>query len=949
MCSKFAKAFNKKKMQKYSLLFIGVFFVIPFTSAWAGCNAQGDIMGINGAILVPGGCGGAPNNTNVTVFDGATITSASSGIKATTSSGPGGHPFWDIVNNGSIQGNHDGIEIDDGAANGDPSKVTNKGTIQGGDAGVILGRGGTVTNALGASISANNVSGVGVALTLSGSVMNSGTITSSNTNGTGVGLGAGGTVTNTATGVISGQIRGISIDGGEGNITNDGTITSGGRAIQFGFGGVGFGSVTNNKTGVISSTGTRVVIGFAAAGAGTVLNYGRIDGSGLQPVAGVLGTIFMSNLTTNGIVDNEGGTIIGILGSIPAINIQSANSKVINNNGTITGDVDFALSGDHFTMAGNASHMTGKLQMGTGGNETATFQNTTDTNTNGISIINGGGKGFDQLIFDGATFTGVGRIVNWETVTLKNGATLNLDTTLTLGGTSADTTATLNIQNATLNANYTPNSIIQANTARPVLVNNAGLITIASQSANNSLIIRGNYVGAGGILELNSVLNADNSPADKLVIDGISGGFAARLTGSSASGSTGILVHNIGGAGALTTSNGILVVEAINNATTTANAFTLAAPVRAGAYDYRLFRGGLDPNDPVTSQDWFLRSRFAPLNPILGPELSVYGSVLPSALDLTRVSLGTLEDRVGDEATLLCTTNPCGRRFVNGGWARVFTQPYKAQFSSIVNPTARGNIRGIQGGLDLYRDFSPSSGLNIFGLYYTHAMTNPDIDGLVTNADATANINQRTGSLNLEAETGGGYLTHFWCSGAYFDLVGQFTSYHGDAHSTRTSISLRGEGGSGSAEVGYPFRLARQLVLEPEGQLIYEYAKFDHKVDDFSDVGFGSSHAFLGRAGAQLKYIPQTCNLAVQPFVRANLWSTLSGNSNSTVYGPNLNGENSISTSAKSTWVQLGGGFNVKAIKKVTIYAFGDGLIATNQSHRKYDGFDAGAGLRVNM
>jgi len=85
-----------------------------------------------------------------------------------------------------------------------------------------------------------------------------------------------------------------------------------------------------------------------------------------------------------------------------------------------------------------------------------------------------------------------------------------------------------------------------------------------------------------------------------------------------------------------TTANGILVVQAINNSTTSVGAFSLSHPLRAGAYDYRLFKGGLNPNDPTVLQDWFLRSTLVqePTVRIIGPELSTYGSVLPTAIDM---------------------------------------------------------------------------------------------------------------------------------------------------------------------------------------------------------------------------------------------------------------------------------------------------------------------------
>ncbi len=69
-----------------------------------------------------------------------------------------------------------------------------------------------------------------------------------------------------------------------------------------------------------------------------------------------------------------------------------------------------------------------------------------------------------------------------------------------------------------------------------------------------------------------------------------------------ATGSTGVRITNVGGPGAETTANGILVVQTTNNASTAADAFHLDEEVRAGFYTYDLFRGGLARSD---SQDWF--------------------------------------------------------------------------------------------------------------------------------------------------------------------------------------------------------------------------------------------------------------------------------------------------------------------------------------------------------
>ena len=131
-------------------------------------------------------------------------------------------------------------------------------------------------------------------------------------------------------------------------------------------------------------------------------------------------------------------------------------------------------------------------------------------------------------------------------------------------------------------------------------VTNAGLVNMGTGTAPGTVLTTTSYIGTGGTIAMNTFLGADGSPSDKLVING-----------GSATGNSFLRITNAGGPGAETVANGIPVVQAINGGTTAPGAFTLAGEVRGGAFDYRLFRGGLGGSSP---NDWFLRSTF-----IVGP------------------------------------------------------------------------------------------------------------------------------------------------------------------------------------------------------------------------------------------------------------------------------------------------------------------------------------------
>ena len=99
-------------------------------------------------------------------------------------------------------------------------------------------------------------------------------------------------------------------------------------------------------------------------------------------------------------------------------------------------------------------------------------------------------------------------------------------------------------------------------------------------------------------MALNTYLGTDGSPSDRLVVNG-----------GAATGTTRMSFTDTGGGGALTTGDGILVVDAING-TTEPRAF--AGFAAAGPYEYLLFRGG---STPGSENDWFLRSNLQPVPP----------------------------------------------------------------------------------------------------------------------------------------------------------------------------------------------------------------------------------------------------------------------------------------------------------------------------------------------
>ena len=204
----------------------------------------------------------------------------------------------------------------------------------------------------------------------------------------------------------------------------------------------------------------------------------------------------------------------------------------------VTGDMLATRSGVIDLRMGNASRYTGA---------------TTITDNGVLNLAIAGGDSVWRMTRDSSL----------SAVTLSSGATLAL----------ADAARAVN-----------------ALTLRGTVLNQGGLIDLAGGrgTAGNRLTIIGDYAGQAGTVLLRT--GGDDSLTDRLVIDG-----------GAATGDTGLLILNTGGAGAQT-QQGIRVVQAINGARTAADAFHLDAgstgyragtgTLAAGGYDYSLVRGG---------------------------------------------------------------------------------------------------------------------------------------------------------------------------------------------------------------------------------------------------------------------------------------------------------------------------------------------------------------------
>lgn len=350
------------------------------------------------------------------------------------------------------------------------------------------------------------------------------------------------------------------------------------------------------------------------------------DGDVATLSGGTIGRVDMK--LDNNLFDMSGGRIIGNLvtgfgrdtivvsgGSIGGnISVSGGNDSISVSGGTVSGEIRASFGDDTFAWNGGgviqSSVLTGD------GNDRASISNLNESTLSSTPLLDGG-LGNDQLTFFQTSSAGAGRYLGWEAIDLTEQSRFTLDTDLFLGD-SVSNTGTFNIDSSST-LEVTQGAIRPYAAGQFASLNNAGTVDMTANSvvAGDTLTVYGNYLGNNGRLLLQTTLGDDRSASDRLVV-----------SQGAISGNTQLGISNLNGLGGLTQDNGIEVVQAVNGATSTNDAFVLGNRVVAGAYRYQLFKGGVTAG---TENSWFLRSSVAAVR----SPLSVPPPTAPPVVDPT--------------------------------------------------------------------------------------------------------------------------------------------------------------------------------------------------------------------------------------------------------------------------------------------------------------------------
>ena len=658
-------------------------------------------------------------------------------------------------------------------------------------------------------------------------------------------------------------------------------------------------SAANTYTGGTAlNAGTIAVANNSALGTGSLAmtNGATLQASSSVTLANNMSVSGSSNINTNGNNMGLSGNIIGTGGFTKT------------GAGTLTLSGINAYSGGTTVSAGTLAGNTASVQGNIANNATVQFNQTTAGTYSGVM------SGTGALVKNGS-----------GALTISNNNTYSGDTSINVG--SMILTGSIGSSGGTGTVSLASGATLQGGGVINGNLTNAGTIIPSFTGAATNLTVNGNYVGSNGLFSGNVYSPSTNPTSDTLTVSG------------NASGSTLIAITDKGGLGNRTSGNGIPVV--LVNGASTASAYALTQRVAAGAYEYKLYKGGASG----VGNSWYLSTQ-APTSttttttttppgastptttttiepvvaaPVLTPaagqriEVSVYPA-LPSLIQLySQTAVDTLDQRRGD---LNLVDPDAGAKKGANDWARIIGKTGSSTPSSASNgPNLNFNAYALQFGVDLYQDEQQGGSRTYAGPYVTVGSAN----GNTTNQGGTTS----TGNINgLQAYSVGLYGTHFAANGLYVDALAQGSRYlNANASSVLGSqVKTQGSGFTSSLEAGGRWNVSEKLLISPQAQLVYDAIGMSNTADAYGQILFNKSEMTRGRVGLLAGHKDVVGSTPIFAYLRASYWNIFNAGTSTTFQS--LYGVNPVTFQSQtgSRWLTVDAEINARLTKSTNLF-----------------------------
>ncbi|MFU8885030.1 MAG: autotransporter outer membrane beta-barrel domain-containing protein [Cyanobacteriota bacterium] len=781
--------------------------------------------------------------------------------------------------------------------------------------------------------------------------------------------------------VNSGSIESSGAEGRGIAVKNDGNVASNQVAIE------------NEANGVVSASGAGGV-GVEVLGSGNVTNAGRIEGS-------LDGVRLLARATSGVNTISNSGMIVSLESGGAGVRLESegSNDRIVNSGSIESSGAEgrgIAVKND-----GNVASNQVAIENEANGVVSASGVGGVGVEVLGSALVLNRQGGRIQANSDGLRLNNADRLRSMELINAGQIFSSSSYGVNVLGSAIVENEAGGLIQGDAYGVNIddlgtgSASVLINQPGGRIIGLRNASAIRLTREEDFTGrfvdLRIDGPYLGENGVLLMNTEIAGDDAPSDRLTV-----------SGSTIRGFTTLRISNTDGLGAPTIKNGILLVNAIEGATSQAGSFGLSGPIEVGPYAYYLFKGGVTAG---SEESWFLRNSLPTLPETISDagnrpggngggaapgttterpsggggsgSGSGSGSGESAAVAPTAESTPGLPDLPPITKKLLAKKQPVpifrtevpvyaalggvsrqlsqqlvgtfNDRFGDqqalrqlgqrgGTWVRGFGGSTDLRWKEGAQPEFDGYSGGIQIGQDLAAWQTSVDSVSRVGVFFAYGKSKGNVRGL-----AFANPGFASGTLDLDSYGIGVYGNYVSPANFYIDAVMMASMQRVDLSSVQgMRESTEGEAFAVSLETGYPIQLGPRVTLEPQAQVIGQYQSFDSLTDRLGKVKFNSNTTLVGRIGLFLQGNFGRKPGRFAPYARVNLWQQFN-RQDSVVY----NGVTAVANGIESTTLQLGVGVDAQVTAGLSLYGGID--LLTSVSGNEQRDLQGNLGLRFRL
>ena len=517
------------------------------------------------------------------------------------------------------------------------------------------------------------------------------------------------------------------------------------------------------------------------------------------------------------------------------------------------------------------------------------------------------------------------------TVTLSNGGILDAGTNLTDDA----------------KAEYTVKTVQKDGTTVSDFKNEGGIITTVNKSYEDVLTLNGNYTGKDGFIKMNTKWDSPgdeegaNSVSDLVHITGTAKG-STTVVPVAADGTEAVIDGSIGSIAADLKKNTVPVVRA-DVESSEEGAFTGVAKT-TGAGELKLAHRVKDGK-----HEWFWTLMGLNKTPNLDKRTPGYVQMPAVNSRMMGQILRTLHERRSENPRVLheqrhMESYPMSRVMYahheegddHPFWAKVL-KDYGRHIDDRFGYTLQ--THGIQLGRDwnVKTKEDGSTSVNSGYVAYQYGHTNFQ-DNFNTDDQGKQVTNLQTGVGKVRNLSLGLTRTKYNKHEEYMDVVGQFSwlrnTYEAVGHDRETQS---GWGFAGSIEFGHPYinreNDRRRIIIEPQVQLVYSYAKLHGIHGTDKEVSHGGHSNLVGRLG--LRFSRDNYNkegVATRTvYGVANVWRTFTKGNEVHI------GQDAFRGTYGSTIGELGLGLQWR--KNDRVYIYGDLRFERNLGGAYYKGY----------